>query len=79
MGNKNLILVVGILLLWFMMIRPLSKKSEKSGESGTVTPDSGALTPASSGGNNTVGGKVGETVNNVIPTFQNSLTRTYTN
>ena len=32
MGNKNLIIVVGIILLWFMMIRPLSKRKAEAKE-----------------------------------------------
>ena len=32
MGNKNLIIIVGIILLWFMMIRPISKRKAEAKE-----------------------------------------------
>lgn len=64
MGNKNLILVFAVLILWFLVIRPLSKeKEEKKSESKTeIKPDSGALTPAS----------------NTTPEFTEGMTRYYT-
>lgn len=65
MGNKNLILIVCILLLWFLMIRPLTKtKSETEtdgGTGGTFKEGTGALTPAST-----------------TPNFENGLNRNYT-
>lgn len=62
MGNKNLILLFAVLLLWFMIIRPLSKKEEDAETE--IKPDSGALTSTSS--------------KQVMPEFETGLNRYYT-
>lgn len=62
MGNKNLILVFAVLILWFMIIRPLSKKEEDKEKE--IKPDSGALTPTSS--------------KQLTPEFETGLNRYYT-
>lgn len=75
MGNKNLILIVCILLLWFLMIRPLTKKSsETQGNSGTFEEGTGALTPAS----NSSSGSINGFANGVGVQFVNGLNKTYT-
>ena len=62
MGNKNLILVFAVLILWFMIIRPLSRKEEDKEKE--IKQDSGALTPTSS--------------KQLTPEFETGLNRYYT-
>ena len=63
MGNKNLILVVAVILLWFLMIRPVSKQNEnEDGTESNLQEDSVKPTNEST----------------TTPKFETGTTRTYT-
>ena len=63
MGNKNLILVVAVILLWFLMIRPISKQNENVDETeSNIQEDTGKPTNEST----------------TTPNFETGTTRSYT-